>query len=119
MVKSVAASCRRRRGCRPALRRHIRNHARRLTRLSIRNLPGFRPGPDDFSQALTAFRRAIRAHRRLARLSPEFFDSTEIDRLAHRRKADAEWMALWEPALNSVYGLSPPEELRRDPLADL
>src|SRR6476659_9140374 len=109
---------RRRRTSRYALRRSVRNHVRRLDRLCIRNLPGYRPCPDDFSQALTAFARAIRAHRRLARLAPEFFDSTEIDRLAHRRKADAEWMAMWEPALEKVYGPSPPGEPRHNPLND-
>src|SRR5262249_52274376 len=46
-------------------------------------------------------------------------DSTEVDRLAHRRKQDAEWMALWEPALNRIYGSPPEEQPRRDPLADL
>jgi hypothetical protein len=67
-------------------------------------LSGFKRGPDDLSQALTAFTRAIRAHRRLARLAPAFFDSTEINRLAQRRKEDAEWRALWEPALERAYG---------------
>jgi hypothetical protein len=110
---------RRRKASRPTLRRNVRSHVRRLDRLCIRNLPGFRRGPDDLAQALTALRHAITAHRKLARLAPEFFDSTEIDRLAHRRKADAEWMATWEPALNQDYGLPPPEEPRRNPLADL
>jgi hypothetical protein len=82
-------------------------------------LAGFRPGPDDFAQALTAFTRAIRAHRRLARLAPEFFDSTEVDRLARQRKEDAEWMAIWEPALNRIYGSSPGEKSARDPSANL
>src|SRR5215813_4523153 len=100
MVKSP--SSRRRRTSRLARRRNVRSHVRRLHRLCIRNLPGFQPGLPDLSQALTAFTRAIRAHRRLARLAPEFFDSTEVDRLAHRRKQDAEWMALWEPALNRI-----------------
>jgi hypothetical protein len=82
-------------------------------------LVGFQSGPDDFSQALTAFTRAIRAHRRLARLAPEIFDATEVDRLARRRKEDAEWMALWEPALNQAYGSSPDERPLSDPSADL
>src|SRR6267378_3656762 len=47
--------------------------------------------------------RAIRAHRRLALLAPEFFDSTEINRLEQRRKEDAEWRAIWEPALKRIY----------------
>jgi hypothetical protein len=104
---------------RSALRRNIRGSLRRLNRPGVRNLFAPLPGPDDFSQALTAFTRAIRAHRRLARLAPEFFDSTEVDRLARRRKEDAEWRALWEPALNRVYGSSPDEKLACDPSAEL
>jgi len=119
MVKPLSRPCRHRAASRSGLRRNFRIHVRRLTRSSIRNLPGFRPGPDDLSQALTAFRRAIHAHRRLARLAPEFFDATEIDRLAHRRQKAAEWMALWEPALNAAYGPSPPGQSRSDPLEDL
>lgn len=119
MVKSPTRSWRQRRTSRSTLRRSVRTHVRHLDRSCIRNLAGFRPGPNDFSQALTAFTRAIRAHRRLARLAPEFFDSTEVDRLAHRRKADAEWMALWEPALNKAYGLPPPGEPRHNPLDNL
>jgi hypothetical protein len=61
-------------------------------------------GPDDFGQALTAFSRAIRAQRRLGRLAPAFFDSTEVNRLQQRRKEEAAWRAVWEPALESVYG---------------
>lgn len=91
---------------------------RRLNRSCLRNLPGFRRGPDDLSKGITAYNRAIRAHRRLSRLAPEVFDATEVDRLAHRRKQDAEWRAVWEPALNAVYGPSPPDEPRRDVLAD-
>src|SRR3954468_11481229 len=118
MVKP--GSCRRqRRMSRFMLRHNARRHVRRLDRLCLRNLPGFHPGPDDFSRALTAFTHAIRAHRRLARLAPELFDATEIDRLAHRRKADAEWIASGEPALNQVYGTSFAEEPRRNPLDDV
>ncbi len=91
---------------------------RRLNRPCLRNLPGYRRGPDDLSKAITAMNRAIRAHRRLAKLAPEIFDSTEVNRLAHRRRQDAEWQAVWEPALIEVYGPSPPEESHRDPLAD-
>ncbi|HSU54674.1 MAG TPA: hypothetical protein VLT36_11500 [Candidatus Dormibacteraeota bacterium] len=115
----VKPRLRRRQTCRSSVRLNVRNHVRRLDRSCIRNLPGFHPGPDDFSQALTAFSRAIRAHRRLARLAPEFFDSTEMDRLAHHRKDDAEWMAMWEPALNKAYGPPPPGEPRRNPLDDV
>ena len=47
----------------------LRRTARSLNRSSLR---GRRRGPDDLSQAFTAFARAIRAHRRLARLAPQF-----------------------------------------------
>ncbi|MGZ5507671.1 MAG: hypothetical protein ACXWKH_14955 [Limisphaerales bacterium] len=101
------------------MRRHVRHHVHHLNRTCLRNLPGFRPGPNDLSKAITAYNRAIRAHRRLCRLAPEVFDSTEVDRLAHRRKQDAEWQALWEPALNAVYGPSPPDKPNRHLLSDL
>jgi hypothetical protein len=110
---------RRRPFSRKPLRRNVRSPARHLYRSCIRNPPGFRNGPDDLSQALAAFRQAIRAHRKLARLAPEFFDATEVDRLAHRRKQDAEWMALWEPALNKAYGLPPDQASCRNPRRDL
>src|SRR5438094_6281046 len=100
---------------RSTLRRNTRSQLRRLNRSCIRSLFGPPSGPDDFSQALTAFSRAIRAHRRLARLAPEFFDATEVDRLARQRKEDAEWRALWEPALNRIYGSAPDEKLAHDP----
>jgi hypothetical protein len=110
MVKFLSTLLRQRSLFRSTVRRNLRSHVRCLDRLCIRNLFGSRSGPDDFAQALTAFARAIRAHRRLARLAPEVFDATEVDRLARRRKEDAEWMALWEPALNQAYGSSPQEK---------
>src|SRR5882672_10926565 len=113
MVKST--HLRRRRLFRSTLRRNIRRNARRLDRSCVRNLFVLRSGPDDFSQALTAFKRAICAHRRLVRLALEVFDSTEVDKLARRRKEDAEWRALWEPALNRIYGSSPEEKPACDP----
>src|SRR5436190_2205058 len=76
MVKST--SWRQRRTVCSTLRRTIYSHVRRLDRPCIRNLPGFRPGPDDFSQALTAFTRAIRAHRRVARLLQIGFDFARL-----------------------------------------
>ncbi len=82
--------------------------ARQLVRRLDRNgLRGSRRGPDDFSQALTAFDRAIRAHRRLARLAPRFFDSAVIDREALNRAEQRRWMALWRPALAKAYGVQP------------
>jgi len=118
MVKSLRTPFRQRSPFRSTLRRNIRPHGRRLNRSRVRNLFGSRSGPDDFSQALTAFTRAIRAHRRLVRLDPEGFDATEMNRLARKRKEDAEWRALWEPALNKVYGSSPEGKPARDPSSD-
>ena len=101
MVKSNA---RRRPFARASRRPFMRGISRRTARSSLRRFAGCRRGPDDLGQALTAFSRAIRAHRRLGRLAPEFFDSTEVNRLRQRRKEDAAWRAIWEPALESVYG---------------
>jgi hypothetical protein len=78
-----------------------------VRRLDRNGLRGRRRGPDDFSQALTAFGRAIRAHRRLARLAPRFFDSALIDREAFNRAEQRRWMALWRPVLAKVYGVQP------------
>ena len=118
MVKFRPMLRRRRDASRSAVRRHVHYHMRRLNRPCLRNLPGFQRGPSHLSQAITAMNRAIRAHRRLSRLAPEIFDSTEVNRLAHRRRQDAEWQAVWEPALIEVYGPSPPEESRRNALVD-
>jgi hypothetical protein len=70
-------------------------------------LPGHRRGPDDLSQALTAFRRAIRCHRRLARLASSFFDATVVNREERHRAERLRWRALWKPALDKVYGVEP------------
>jgi hypothetical protein len=59
------------------------------------------------SQALTAFARAVRAHRRLARLAPSFFDSAVCDREAENRAQTRRWMATWEPAIARAYGVDP------------
>ncbi len=89
---------------------------RRITRTTLRSpfrcpnrfaLRGRRRGPDDLSQALTAFGRAIRAHRRLARLAPAFFDSAFRDREALNRAERRRWMESWEPALARAYGVEP------------
>ena len=55
--------------------------------------------PDDLGAALTAFDRALRAHRRLAKLAPRFFDTAVIDREAENRAGQRRWMAAWAPAL--------------------
>lgn len=109
---------RRRRLPRSPTRRALRCPLRRLNRAGLRALPGHRRGPDDLAQALTACRRAIRCHRRLARLAPNFFDATVVNREECHRAERLRWRALWKPALDKVYGaepdLSPP-----DPEADL
>lgn len=90
---------------------------RRLDRGCLR--PARRSGPDNLSQALTAFSRAIQCHRRFARLAPEFFDATTVDRAARRREEQRRWMALWEPALRKVYGPDVAGDSGPDPLVDL
>jgi len=97
--------------------RHVKpNTHRKLTRLILRRLVrnrnrrclrGRRRGPDDLSQALTALGRAVRAHRRLARLAPSFFDSAVVAREAENRAEQRRWTAFWEPALAQAYGTEP------------
>ena len=91
-------------------------HYRKTTRSNLRGLcrncnrrcvRGRRRGPDDFAQALTAFRRAIRAHRRLARLAPSFFDVAVVNRERENRAEQRRWMALWEPVIAKAYGVEP------------
>ena len=95
------------------LKRHLHRKATRFNLCRpFRNLDrsclrGRRRGPDDLSQAFTAFGRAIRAHRRLARLAPEFFDSALVEREASNRAEQRRWMALWKPLLDKVYGYEP------------
>ena len=89
---------------RKTLRSNIIRTSRSLNRASVRSLPGHRRGPSDLSRALTAFTRAIRCQRRLARLAPRFFDSAVVDREAREREERRRWRATWEPILNKVYG---------------
>src|SRR5689334_20868788 len=102
MVKSM------RRRTRPFSRPPRRPCARRTLRCPyhscFRHFAGYRRGPDDLAQALTALSRAIRAHRRMAKLAPHLFDATEMNRIAQRKKEDAEWRSMWEPELEKVYG---------------
>jgi hypothetical protein len=49
----------------------------------------------------------------MAKLAPHLFDATEMNRIEQRRKEDAEWRAMWEPALEQVYG--PSTEKRPEP----
>jgi len=71
------------------------------------------------SQALTAFTRAIRCHRRLARLAPRFFDATTVARAARDRAGQRRWMAIWEPALHKAYGHDPSADSTPDPDLEL
>ena len=103
MVKLLPSPRRTRQFCCAPRRAFARRIIRRATHSCLRPFAGYRRRPDDLAQALTAFTRAIRAHRRLARFAPEFFDSTEINRLEQLRKEDAEWRAMWEPALKRIY----------------
>ena len=103
MVKFIHRT---RRFSRPPRRPAARGILRRPYHSCLRPFAGYRRGPDDLSQALTALTRAIRTHRRLAKLAPHLFDATEINRIEQRRKEDAEWCAMWEPALDRVYGPS-------------
>jgi len=64
--------------------------------------------------ALAFYRRAIAAHRRLARLAPRFFDSAVVDRERRDQEARRRWMDSWKPAFIKVYGAEPaplPDEL--------
>jgi len=76
-------------------------------------------GPDYLGQALAAYRRAIAAYRRLARLAPRHFDTVVIERERRAREEQRRWMASWEPALEKVYGPSSPAEREARRLADL
>lgn len=113
MVKSRRS----RRPTRLARRGLVRRLGRQLVRACLR--PARRPGPDDLSQALTAFNRAMRCHRRLTRLAPRFFDSTTVDRAARHRAEQERWMAIWKPALDKVYGHDPTEDTASDPVMEL
>lgn len=92
---------------------------RALNRASVRTLPGYCRRPDDLSSALTAFRRAMGCHRRLARLAPQFFDSAVVDREALERVELRRWMASWEPAFEKVYGPQAASTRRSDPRLEL
>ena len=79
---------------------------RRLNRCSTTMLGGARrPLPPNYlSDALTAFRRAIRAHRQLMKLAPERFDHGVVE---HNRVQREQGRARWQKfhaALLKVYG---------------
>jgi hypothetical protein len=91
---------------------------RSLGRPGVRSLPGSSRGLKDLSEALSAFGRAIRCHRRLARLAPSFFDSAVVDREARERLERRRWMESWEPILEKVYGPAAASAPRADPMED-
>jgi hypothetical protein len=66
------------------------------------------------SQALTFFSRALRCHRRLAKLAPSFFDPVVVHRGARVRDDRMRWGAEWERALEKVYGPSTDSGKRLD-----
>ncbi len=96
-----------RRTCRLVLRPAFRHATRAAIRVRWR-------APDDLGTALACYRRAVAAHRRLARLAPRFFDSAVVDRERRQQEAHRRWMDLWKPAFIKVYGAEPeplPDEL--------
>ncbi len=96
----------------------LRHLDRRLDRSCWRALPGHRRGPDELSQALTAFTRALRCHRRLAKLAPRFFDSAVVDREAREREEQRQWRTLCKLALDQVYGCDTDPAPSPDPAAE-
>ena len=93
-----------RKRCRTTIRSVGRRPVRRLDRRSLR---GRRRGPDDLAQALSAYGRALRAQRRLARLAPSFFDTAVKHREAENRAEIRRWLAMWEPFIAKAYGVDP------------
>ena len=81
---------------------------RRVCHSCLRHVAGYRRGLDPLSEALTAFNRAIRAHRRLAKLAPHLFDATEINRIEQQRKADADGVPCGNQRWNRY--MAPPRE---------
>jgi hypothetical protein len=104
-------------------RRHRRTLARRLgrglVRSHVRTLPGGRRGLDDLAQALTAWRRALRCQRNLARLAPRFFDAAVVDREAREQAERRRWIASWRPLLDKVYGPAAVSDQPADDAAEL
>lgn len=101
--------------CRRSLLRHL---DRRLDRSCWRALPGHRRGPDELSQALTAFTRALRCHRRLAKLAPRFFDAVVVEREVRKREKQCQWRALCKLLLDQVYGCDTDPAPSPDPAAE-
>ena len=90
----------RRRACRPTSRSTVRRTTHAATRVRWR-------APDDLGTALTCFRRAICAHRRLAHLAPRFFDSALVEQERREQEARRRWLDASHAALLKVYGAAP------------
>lgn len=88
----------------PRLRQLNRRAWRAHQRTCLRTRRGCPRGLVHLTHALTAFRQALRCHRRLARLAPRFFDSVIVDREKQERAEQRRWLASWEPALRAAYG---------------
>ncbi len=85
-----------------------RRPSRSASRSTLRHATRVRwRAPDDLGTALACFRRAICAHRRLARLAPRFFDSALIERERREHEARRRWIDSWKPAFLKVYGAAP------------
>jgi hypothetical protein len=97
-----------RRTSRSASHRHSRCLTRAAVRLRWR-------APDTLGTALACYRRAIAAHRRLARLAPRFFDSAVVDRERRDHEARRRWMDSWKAAFMNVYGAEPAPLLEKLP----
>ena len=84
-------------------RRLRRSLTRRCGRRTVRRV-GRGPRVNYLAQALAAFNRAVRARCRLARLSPEIFDSAVVSRREAEREDRRQLIAELEPIIQKVYG---------------
>ena len=89
-----------------------RRHSRRVIWTDVRRR--WR-APDDLGTALAFYRRAVAAHRRLARLAPRFFDSAVVDRERRDQEDNRRWIESWKPAFLKVYGAEPAPLLDESP----
>jgi len=101
-----------------SIRLHVRLGRRlshRLSRSCSRRLnrPLGGRAPNYLGQALAAFGRAVRAHRRLIKLAPERFDVAVRDRLARERAAEDQRLNQWAAEIAKVYGVSEAEAVKQ------
>jgi len=81
---------------------------RRCARRIVRKV-GRAPRVDHLGRALSAFRRAVSARRRLARLAPEIFDVALVQRLSEESADRERLRAELDAAMVKVYGTTPDE----------